>query len=174
MREEPTIVLPLSQLAGDAKPQAAMQGFRRVPDKATEHLHVRSRHQVAGLFGDLELVPPYRGPGQNSATQAHGVLRTRCSPAATGPGGRTAEWRGSGDHATAGPKLPGRQGGLPGEFPPDPGSFRARQQAGSGLRGPMIDRDHAAAAPAGCGLGWETASPLPVKDPSISMLLYMS
>jgi S-adenosyl methyltransferase len=57
----PGSYLSLSHLTDDAKPPAAVEGFRRVFDKATEHMHFRSRNQVARFFDDLDLVPPYPG-----------------------------------------------------------------------------------------------------------------
>lgn len=57
----PGSYLSLSHLTDDAKPPAAVEGFRRVFDKATEHMHFRSRGQVTRFFDGLELVPPYQG-----------------------------------------------------------------------------------------------------------------
>lgn len=57
----PGSYVSLSHLTDDAKPPAAVEGFRRVFDKATEHMHFRSRGQVSRFFDGLELIPPYRG-----------------------------------------------------------------------------------------------------------------
>lgn len=57
----PGSYLSLSHLTDDAKPPAAVEAFRRVFDKATEHMHFRSRDQVARFFDGLELVPPTPG-----------------------------------------------------------------------------------------------------------------
>jgi hypothetical protein len=57
----PGSYLSLSHLTDDAKPPAAVEGFRRVFDGATERLYFRSRDQVARFFDGLELVPPYPG-----------------------------------------------------------------------------------------------------------------
>ncbi len=53
--------LSLSHLTDDAKPPAAVEGFRRVFDNATEHMHFRSRAHIARFFDGLEVVPPYTG-----------------------------------------------------------------------------------------------------------------
>jgi hypothetical protein len=59
----PGSYLSLSHLTDDAKPPAAVEGFRRVFDNATERMFFRSRKQVARFFDGLELVPPYPGAG---------------------------------------------------------------------------------------------------------------
>jgi len=53
--------LSLSHLSADHKSDQAVQGFRAVFETATEHLHFRSRAEVARFFTGLELVPPYQG-----------------------------------------------------------------------------------------------------------------
>jgi hypothetical protein len=53
--------LSLSHLTDDAKPPAAVEGFRRVFDHATEQMHFRSRGQIERFFDGLEVVPPYPG-----------------------------------------------------------------------------------------------------------------
>ncbi len=57
----PGSYLSLSHLTDDAKPPAAVEGFRRVFDHATEHVNFRSKAGVARFFDGLELVPPYAG-----------------------------------------------------------------------------------------------------------------
>ena len=57
----PGSFLALSHLTDDAKPPVAVDGFRRVFEKATEQLHFRSREQIARFFDGLEVVPPYEG-----------------------------------------------------------------------------------------------------------------
>src|SRR5215469_15874075 len=59
----PGSYLSLSHLTDDAKPPAAVEGFRRVFDNATERMFFRSKEQVARFFDGLELVPPYPGAG---------------------------------------------------------------------------------------------------------------
>lgn len=51
----------LSHLTHDAKPPAAVEGFRAVFDTATQHMYFRSRAEIARFFAGLELVPPYEG-----------------------------------------------------------------------------------------------------------------
>jgi hypothetical protein len=51
--------LSFSHLTDEAKPPAAVEGFRRVFDQATEHLHFRSKEAIARFFDGLEIVPPY-------------------------------------------------------------------------------------------------------------------
>ena len=51
----------LSHLTDDAKPPAAVEGFRRVFDRATESMNFRSKGAVSRFFDGLELVPPYAG-----------------------------------------------------------------------------------------------------------------
>ena len=51
----------LSHLTDDAKPPAAVEGFRRVFDHATAPMNFRSKAEVARFFDGLELVPPYAG-----------------------------------------------------------------------------------------------------------------
>ena len=53
--------LSLSHLTDDAKPPVAVDGFRRVFDRATEQMHFRSKEQVTRFFDGLELIPPYDG-----------------------------------------------------------------------------------------------------------------
>jgi hypothetical protein len=53
--------LSLSHLTDDAKPPVAVDGFRRVFDRATEQMHFRSKAQIARFFDGLEIVPPYVG-----------------------------------------------------------------------------------------------------------------
>jgi hypothetical protein len=53
--------LSLSHLTDDAKPPSAVEGFRRVFDEATEHMHFRSKEAIARFFDGLEVVPPYGG-----------------------------------------------------------------------------------------------------------------
>ncbi|MGH3247345.1 MAG: SAM-dependent methyltransferase [Trebonia sp.] len=53
--------LALSHLTADAKPPLAVDGFRRVFDRATEQMHFRSKTQVGRFFDGLEVVPPYAG-----------------------------------------------------------------------------------------------------------------
>jgi hypothetical protein len=53
--------LSLSHLTDDAKPPVAVDGFRRVFDRATEQMHFRSKAQIAKFFDGLEIVPPYDG-----------------------------------------------------------------------------------------------------------------
>ncbi|HEY0934899.1 MAG TPA: SAM-dependent methyltransferase [Trebonia sp.] len=53
--------LALSHLTDDAKPPVAVDGFRRVFDRATEQMHFRSKPQIERFFDGLELVPPYDG-----------------------------------------------------------------------------------------------------------------
>jgi hypothetical protein len=57
----PGSFMALSHLTDDAKPPVAVDGFRRVFDRATEQLHFRSRAQVSRFFDGLEVVPPYGG-----------------------------------------------------------------------------------------------------------------
>jgi S-adenosyl methyltransferase len=57
----PGSFLTVSHLTDDAKPPVAVDGFRRVFDRATEQMHFRSREQVARFFDGLEVVPPYDG-----------------------------------------------------------------------------------------------------------------
>jgi len=57
----PGSYLSLAHLTDDAKPPAAVEGFRRVFDNATEHLYFRSKDDVARFFDGLEIVPPYPG-----------------------------------------------------------------------------------------------------------------
>jgi hypothetical protein len=51
----------LSHLTHDAKPPAAVEEFRAAFDTATEHMHFRSKADIARFFEGLELVPPYAG-----------------------------------------------------------------------------------------------------------------
>jgi hypothetical protein len=53
--------LAISHLTDDDKPPAAVEGFRRVFDHATERMHFRSRAEVTRFFDGLELVQPYAG-----------------------------------------------------------------------------------------------------------------
>jgi hypothetical protein len=53
--------MSLSHLTDDAKPPLAVDGFRRVFDRATEQMHFRSKVQIERFFEGLELVPPYEG-----------------------------------------------------------------------------------------------------------------
>ena len=53
--------MSLSHLTDDAKPPLAVDGFRRVFDRATEQMHFRSKVQIARFFEGLDLVPPYEG-----------------------------------------------------------------------------------------------------------------
>lgn len=57
----PGSYLSLTHLTNDAKPPAAVEGFRRIFDTATEHLYFRSKAEVARFFDGLEIVPPYPG-----------------------------------------------------------------------------------------------------------------
>jgi hypothetical protein len=57
----PDSYLALSHLTHDAKPPAAVEGFRRVFDRATEQLHFRTRAAIGRFFDGLEVVPPYPG-----------------------------------------------------------------------------------------------------------------
>jgi len=57
----PGSYLSLSHLTDDAKPPAAVEGFRRVFDQATERMHFRSKAAIARFFDGLEIVPPYDG-----------------------------------------------------------------------------------------------------------------
>jgi hypothetical protein len=57
----PGSYLALSHLTDDAKPPAAVEGFRRVFDNATEHLHFRPKAAVGRFFDGLEIAPPYLG-----------------------------------------------------------------------------------------------------------------
>jgi hypothetical protein len=57
----PGSYLALSHLTDDAKPPAAVAGFRGVFDSATEQLYFRSRDEVARFFAGLDMVPPYDG-----------------------------------------------------------------------------------------------------------------
>jgi len=57
----PGSYLSLSHLTDDAKPPAAVEGFRRVFDQATERMHFRSKPGIARFFDGLEIVPPYDG-----------------------------------------------------------------------------------------------------------------
>ncbi len=57
----PGSYLSLSHLTDDAKPPVAVDGFRRVFDNATEHMHFRSRAAIARFFDGLDIVPPYCG-----------------------------------------------------------------------------------------------------------------
>jgi hypothetical protein len=57
----PGSYLSLSHLTHDAKPPAAVEGFRAVFDSATEHMYFRSKAGIARFFEGLELVPPYEG-----------------------------------------------------------------------------------------------------------------
>jgi hypothetical protein len=51
--------LSLTHLTDDAKPPAAVEGFRAVFDHATEHMHFRTKAGVERFFAGLALVPPY-------------------------------------------------------------------------------------------------------------------
>jgi hypothetical protein len=53
--------LSLSHLTDDAKPPAAVDGFRRVFDHATAQMHFRSKAQVGRFLDGLEVIPPYEG-----------------------------------------------------------------------------------------------------------------
>ena len=57
----PGSYLALSHLTDDAKPPAAVEGFRRAFDQATEHMHFRSKPAIARFFDGLEITPPYDG-----------------------------------------------------------------------------------------------------------------
>jgi hypothetical protein len=57
----PASYLALSHLSDENKPPAAAERFRAVFDRATEHMYLRSKADVARFFDGLELVPPYRG-----------------------------------------------------------------------------------------------------------------
>jgi hypothetical protein len=57
----PGSYLSLSHLTDDAKPPAAVEGFRRVFDQATEHVHFRSKQAIARFFDGLGIVAPYAG-----------------------------------------------------------------------------------------------------------------
>jgi len=57
----PGSYLSLSHLTDDAKPPSAVEGFRRVFDQATEHMHFRSKDAIARFFDGLEIVAPYAG-----------------------------------------------------------------------------------------------------------------
>jgi hypothetical protein len=53
--------LSLSHLTDDRKPPLAVERFRAVFDKASEHMHLRSCDDIARFFDGLELLPPYEG-----------------------------------------------------------------------------------------------------------------
>jgi hypothetical protein len=57
----PGSYLSLTHLTDEAKPPAAVEGFRRVFDNATERLYFRSKPEIARFFDGLEIVPPYLG-----------------------------------------------------------------------------------------------------------------
>jgi hypothetical protein len=57
----PASYLALSHLSDENKPPAAAERFRAVFDRATEHMYLRRRADVARFFDGLELVPPYPG-----------------------------------------------------------------------------------------------------------------
>jgi len=57
----PGSFLSLSHLTDDAKPPLAVDGFRRVFDRATEQMHFRSKAQIQRFFDGLEVVAPYEG-----------------------------------------------------------------------------------------------------------------
>jgi hypothetical protein len=57
----PGSYLSLSHFTDDAKPPAAVEGFRRAFDQATEQMHFRSKPGIARFFDGLEIVPPYDG-----------------------------------------------------------------------------------------------------------------
>ncbi|MGD0703949.1 MAG: SAM-dependent methyltransferase [Trebonia sp.] len=57
----PGSYLALSHLTDDAKPPVAVDGFRRVFDDATEHMHFRSKKAIARFFDGLEITEPYPG-----------------------------------------------------------------------------------------------------------------
>lgn len=57
----PGSYLALSHLTHDRKPPVAVERFRAVFDKASEHMHFRSREEIARFFDGLELTQPYRG-----------------------------------------------------------------------------------------------------------------
>jgi O-methyltransferase involved in polyketide biosynthesis len=57
----PGSYLALSHLTDDAKPPAAVEGFRAVFDHATEQMYFRSKVEVARFFAGLEMIPPYDG-----------------------------------------------------------------------------------------------------------------
>jgi hypothetical protein len=59
----PGSYLSLSHLTHDAKPPAAVEGFRAVFDNATERMYFRSKSEIARFFDGLELIPPYEGGG---------------------------------------------------------------------------------------------------------------
>ncbi|MBO0803429.1 MAG: SAM-dependent methyltransferase [Nocardiopsaceae bacterium] len=60
-RQAPGSYLALSHMTDDAKPPAAVEGCRSVFETATEHLHFRSKREVATFFDGMELLPPYAG-----------------------------------------------------------------------------------------------------------------
>jgi hypothetical protein len=53
--------LSLSHITDDAKPPAAVDGFRHVFDQATEHMYFRSKTEIGKFFDGLEIVAPYQG-----------------------------------------------------------------------------------------------------------------
>jgi hypothetical protein len=57
----PGSYLSLSHLTDDRKPPQTVERFRAVFDKATEHMHFRSRADIARFFDGLELAVPYQG-----------------------------------------------------------------------------------------------------------------
>jgi S-adenosyl methyltransferase len=63
----PGSYLALSHLTDDAKPPVAVDGFRRVFDDATEHMHFRSKKAIARFFDGLEITEPYTG-GERALT----------------------------------------------------------------------------------------------------------
>jgi hypothetical protein len=81
--------MSLSHLTDDAKPPLAVDGFRRVFDRATEQMHFRSMGSSWSR--------PTRGRRQRSRTAACGVPRTCSWPTATAPAGSTARLRKSPD-----------------------------------------------------------------------------
>jgi S-adenosyl methyltransferase len=57
----PGSYLALSHLTDDCKPPETTERFRAVFDRATEQMHFRSKEEIAGFFGGLQMIPPYEG-----------------------------------------------------------------------------------------------------------------
>jgi hypothetical protein len=59
----PGSYLALSQSTADSKPPTMVSAALDMYDRATEQLHLRTKDEVTGFFGGLELVEPYPGAG---------------------------------------------------------------------------------------------------------------
>lgn len=68
MRDQaPGSYLALSHMTHDSKPPAAVEGCRQAFGPGTEHLHFRSKAEVARFFDQLQLVSPHQTAGPEIA-----------------------------------------------------------------------------------------------------------